>query len=1469
MPVAQLNGKQEVPEHVQLHLDEIHRTADAAEEAVKANNIELATELKAKLKALFEDTPEEAKTRGLIGSGGNVRVPRKDAPQDVPESLKQINAELKEVSTAYNKAVQDGDHESATELRAKLNALRQKSQEESKITSMAAGYFQLWVEIHNLDSSRLYNDGGWDVEHGWFESEKVADSLGNGDVSYIHMGGAPGGGINCTAYYSYRGSPGYSGSFTWYYYFESDLITTTWGGYSNGRWDSWHTVDGHIVRFYVQQRSMPLSSNSSASLRPRDAFLAFLYITLAAFSFFVRTSSAITAPVRLPASPGYQSRSNACPAKCAASGLNPANWSLYYNFEQLVFCQESLFYSFSFLDPVDDPDQVHRIYTCTSFDPDEGSLPANTSSPSAQLVEAPALVNGTYQIGAWPSAPGSFVSSSLATLTNQIRWYLSNGFGSLNRPTVLFASYAPPRYMNNYISTSNISYSAKVAMQFCQPSQVSHHTFGLIATGNGTFATVQDALKSWSTGECLTLPAVQNVTGTIPLVAPLFTSSTSTNSAKVHKNAASVRGTALAPRATCSTIQVAPGDSCGSLAQRCGITTAQFTQYNPTSNQCSTIQVDEHICCSAGTLLNFAPQPQPNGACATYTVRPNDDCATITATYSIAVADINNFNNNTWAWNGCSLLYPHNIICLSSRHTDPSKRDEYFHAQPVPSQCMLQCMGSSSSGTAATGTNGCISNCGTKIVLSSHPATYRSVAFYDGYNLQRPRLHQGIPNATTIYEFNVFKQIQGAKRILSIGSWGFSTNPSTYTIFREGVTAANRLTMATKIANFIKDNGLDGVNIGWEYPGYEHSLFSLYACLRGHGYISNAEIQEILANSSRLNQNFIDLASSTNILIYDDTQWVGWMSNGIKASRAALYKGLAMGGTADWATDLQEFNNPPFIVSSWGVLINNVKLSRDPYEGDNQTGNWTSLTCMDPAMQDALYMSCSQRWSELDASNAWSDAINVWFNIDQPKMGPSGYSFTLSIMNTFHAGENLDFGRALARAPVIRGLRPRRSIILSRLSTRSVPGISDEWLKTLTNLLGLGITAIAGPSFDGTLEALGEAGADTAKNITYASLAFGAAVASATLPSDAPSKWTAHSQDSFTATLGSVVFGWASLAENQLYTLFNGSEASVTLLGTMIANGNLIECSSGSPLIDCQTNSETNTQIEILINKAFFGFAIPEVWTVSGTAAFVVDSGYPCGTVNPLTQYMTVETQEATYSCSNGKLYYLVYPDGDWQGCPNEDVALTVDMVEPSLPECKPTYFSASPGLSTLGPGSWGNITVSDLIAGPVNTYVANGNANGGSVANPLDQQTLQDLANQDITTPVTSDSQYAAPKSPGPHGRGVTKCSGYTYVDQTTSGSTWISDCQTIIKSIQGTKGEWTTGTGAQRDIASFGTCHFGVDNSGVTGDVTYYTGSQDIVSIITEAISLYAWNGLVGVKGYMECGGDAGSQKVEWGLY
>jgi len=125
---------------------------------------------------------------------------------------------------------------------------------------------------------------------------------------------------------------------------------------------------------------------------------------------------------------------------------------------------------------------------------------------------------------------------------------------------------------------------------------------------------------------------------------------------------------------------------------------------------------------------------------------------------------------------------------------------------------------------------------------------WRTVAYFEGFGLDRPCLYQdamqidptaytnlhfgfGILNPdytvdTTFggdplssFEFSQFLRISGPARILSFGGWAFSTDPSTYMIFREGVTPDNANTMATNMANFILQNNLDGIDIDWEYPG--------------------------------------------------------------------------------------------------------------------------------------------------------------------------------------------------------------------------------------------------------------------------------------------------------------------------------------------------------------------------------------------------------------------------------------------------------------------------------------------------------------------------------------------------------------------------------------------------------------------------------------------------------------------------
>jgi len=47
----------------------------------------------------------------------------------------------------------------------------------------------------------------------------------------------------------------------------------------------------------------------------------------------------------------------------------------------------------------------------------------------------------------------------------------------------------------------------------------------------------------------------------------------------------------------------------------------------------------------------------------------------------------------------------------------------------------------------------------------------------------------------------------GFKRIASFGGWAFSTDPSTYNIFREGVADGNRATLVASIVDFVNKVG--------------------------------------------------------------------------------------------------------------------------------------------------------------------------------------------------------------------------------------------------------------------------------------------------------------------------------------------------------------------------------------------------------------------------------------------------------------------------------------------------------------------------------------------------------------------------------------------------------------------------------------------------------------------------------------
>lgn len=334
-------------------------------------------------------------------------------------------------------------------------------------------------------------------------------------------------------------------------------------------------------------------------------------------------------------------------------------------------------------------------------------------------------------------------------------------------------------------------------------------------------------------------------------------------------------------RALCRDIQVANGDSCAKLATRCGITGANFEKYNSkTPNLCSTLKVKQWVCCSTGDLPDHTPQPSADGTCYTYTIQADDGCWAIGDSVGITTDKIVEYNKQTWGFAGCDALQKGQKICLSKGNppmpapdpgavcgptvvgtTRPSSWTDIATQNPCPLNACCDVWGQCGTtdefctdttvnghvGTAKPNTNGCISNCGTKIINNDKaPAKFARIGYFEAFNRERGCLRMDITQmdldtyshihfafATISSDFTVkmaegvkdqFDKMvkmdsKGVKKILSFGGWSFSTGHDTSPIFAQGVSNANRDLFASNVVQFLVDNKLDGLDFDWEYPG--------------------------------------------------------------------------------------------------------------------------------------------------------------------------------------------------------------------------------------------------------------------------------------------------------------------------------------------------------------------------------------------------------------------------------------------------------------------------------------------------------------------------------------------------------------------------------------------------------------------------------------------------------------------------
>ncbi|KAJ5256934.1 Glycoside hydrolase superfamily [Penicillium angulare] len=81
-------------------------------------------------------------------------------------------------------------------------------------------------------------------------------------------------------------------------------------------------------------------------------------------------------------------------------------------------------------------------------------------------------------------------------------------------------------------------------------------------------------------------------------------------------------------------------------------------------------------------------------------------------------------------------------------------------------------------------------------------------------------------------------------------------------------------------------------------------------CTQTAGYLATAEINEIRANNPS-HKSWFDKASYSDFLVYNDTEWVGYMSEDRKAERELLMIAAGWGGIVDWAIDLVDMYTHP------------------------------------------------------------------------------------------------------------------------------------------------------------------------------------------------------------------------------------------------------------------------------------------------------------------------------------------------------------------------------------------------------------------------------------------------------------------------------------------------------------------------------------------------------------------------------
>ncbi|KAF7128464.1 hypothetical protein CNMCM5793_003194 [Aspergillus hiratsukae] len=439
----------------------------------------------------------------------------------------------------------------------------------------------------------------------------------------------------------------------------------------------------------------------------------------------------------------------ACPSSCRETGNSSSGtgWFLFPDAASLAACNETMLLDLAVQNEVDGATS-QGIRACTadytssmqaSYEP-HGQTAALCSTPNHALFEAsvrmshpPAGNDDAFAVRDLLSAGHQVINYFRSQRPSCVDNALAFGY-SQSAVVGLFAGAEVHQHgvttdvLYNLLDyAEKASVSKTTVVQLCQADgRGADYGIGIAASSAKNLPFVQEAVKTWAAGQCVSAAEGDEhwMTVTLRVPAPVESNSDDTETMALGSRSRIVTRAecktttvkaddgcrALADRCkiteaklkeynrrsnfcktlvagekvccstgtlpatippgnsdgTCKTRQVIGSDTCGSLASKCGLTPQDFAKVNTGPKLCGTLKAGQHVCCTRGKMPDFRPKPNRDGSCNTYTTKTDDDCSMLAAAHNVTVANIEDFNKKTWGWTGCKVLPVKFKMCLSS-----------------------------------------------------------------------------------------------------------------------------------------------------------------------------------------------------------------------------------------------------------------------------------------------------------------------------------------------------------------------------------------------------------------------------------------------------------------------------------------------------------------------------------------------------------------------------------------------------------------------------------------------------------------------------------------------------------------------------------------------------------------------------------------------------------------------------------